>query len=481
MSDRTQRQISGTWFPPALVLSPDYTVGDDRFLVLADSTGRLHAFFSYAALDTSGGPLPEYPYNTILYTYSDDGVVWQPPVDVFIPEQPKPWQGAGIDGVIDGQGTIHLVFSGNSTNGGVLKYASAHVSAASDPHAWHVPSGDWGMAVSQATLIVDQADRLHLIYSARPSNVNYRYSEDHGETWSRDIVVAETDPGISFPDDVALAVDGNGRLHAAWSENQAPEAYPPSGVYHSYSDDEGQSWSTPKEVGGQYMTRVAIATRAPDEVHLVWSSSLQDSGRYASVSDDGGVTWAPAELVMRRDTGLSTYPEQTVVDSNGTIYWIATGEEGDYLMMRPNNGNWSPPIQITVPPSDGWTKTNLTSGTSAVVVGGNELHLIAREGSRPEQAENDRYWHTMLSLDAPALPRQLVPTPTPVVVLATTSVPAALLPKQPGATPISFVGVDVNSGSHATATWGLVLIILPSAALVIFVAGFQIHRKRIRK
>jgi len=470
-----QNQV-GSWSPPALVLAPEYGVGDDRALLLSDRSGRLHAFFSYAALDTSGNPLPEYPYNTILYTASDDGLVWTEPIDVLIPAAPKPWQGAGMSGAIDDLGNIHLIFSGTPNGGGgVLKYARSHVSTAANALAWQEPeSGEWGMAVTGAALVLDAENSLHMIYSARPGNVYYRVSTDHGTTWSSDRPVVEIDPNFSAPDDVSLAIDGRGRLHVAWVENK-PEGYPPIGVYYSFSDDDGQSWSPAIQLGGLYSTRVAMAVRAPDEVHAVWSTSLQDRGRYAAASYDGGVTWSQPELVARYDTGLSTYPEQVLMDSAGALYWILTGEEGDYLTMASPGNRWTPPVQLTFPPTPGWTKASLTSGTSCAIAAGNELHLIAREGPRPQQDEDDRYWHTMMALNAPRLPALSLPTPglTPTAELAQRASAA------PSPTPTRLAPPLVDfapPASHSPALWASVL---PAAILVLTIVGYQfMHRAR---
>jgi hypothetical protein len=477
-ASETLDQSSG-WSPPSLVLIPEYTVGDDRFTVVADASGRLHAFFSVASLQENGDPAPEYPYNTILYTYSDDGASWSEPVDVIIPDAPKAWQGAGIDAATDSRGNIHLFFRGNPTNGGVLKYVRSHASVAANPHSWQGPvTGEWGMIVTKVAIVVGRDDRLHVTYSARPGDVYYHSSADYGHTWSADSRIAEINPRFSAPDDVALAIDNRGRIHAAWSENKLPEGYPPIGVFYAYSDDDGHSWGPARQLGGQYATRVAMAVRDPDEVHLVWSTSNQDRGRYAAVSYDGGVTWSQPELVIRNETGLSTYPEQTLVDSAGTIYWVLTAEEGDYLTKLPPGGAWSPPVQLTFPPIAGWTKTHLTSGTAAAMVGENELHLITREGPRPEQGENDRYWHTKLLLDAPVLPLSPIPTvaPTTAPTTAVVGTPAATSSPRPTLDRQTFAITRQDTGP--TPSLVTVIAVSPAALLVVLVAGYQFTKRR---
>ncbi len=473
----------GKWSTPSLVFAPEYTVADQGFTIAADSSGRLHVFFSYVALDENGYPLPEYPYNTILYTYSDDGVQWSEPVDIFIPDVPKRWQGAGIDVAIDSVGNIHLVFGGGPNGGGALKYAKAHVSVASNAQSWQEPkSGDWGMSVTKAAILVDQTDKVHIVYSSRPGDVYYRYSVDHGNTWSPDSRISDIDPNRSVPDDVAIAVDTRGRIHVAWSENEMPGGYPPLGVFYAYSDDGGQTWNTPKRIGDQYASRPAIAVRKPNEVHLVWGSSAQDKGRYAAASFDGGESWTEPQQVgvpgsVGGDTGLTVNPEQLVVDSAGTLHWFMASDFADVYARREPGGQWSRPIVVTLPSAPGWTKDPHFSGNKPVIVAGNQLHLIVREGARKQQNEHDRYWHTMMVVDAPALPLEPVPTVTPTLtstVERTNTPKATPLPK-----PIATREPNISENPNEVSSPALPIIIgiLPVTLLVLAVVGYWFTKR----
>jgi hypothetical protein len=85
-------------------------------------------------------------------------------------------------------------------------------------------------------------------------------SADGGASWSFDgSIVAETlgdgSDGIGLLDKIYMVIDTNAnspyrdRIHVVWAQYDANFTQSPT--YYSYSDDHGNSWSTPKEISGK--------------------------------------------------------------------------------------------------------------------------------------------------------------------------------------------------------------------------------------
>lgn len=408
-----------TWEMPDLVLRPEFTVVDNQYDLVADSAGNLHAFFSYNALDKDGVPLEEYPYNTILYTYrKHEDKNWSEPVEILVNQNIGRYHMSKVKAIADSKGFLHVVLSFT-----YLQYAFAYIDEANSAQGWHRPvSGEWGMNVSDAALASDDTGTIHMVYSLKPGDIYYRYSVDGGWNWSSDVRISQVDPSISTVDDVVIVPSFDGtRLHVVWSENQMPEGYPPLGVYYAQSRD-GVNWSVPVQLGGLYASRPALALRG-SEVHVVWGSSVQDKGRYEVESFDYGSTWSLPKLVgipgeVGGDTGLTIKSEQLLIDSEGTLYWIISSDFSDTYVIRRIGEDWGRPNPFVFQIPSQWHSSARFSGSEAIISGGNQLHILMREGSRQEQSENltlqrDQYWHMSALLPAKEMPLTTIPTVTP--------------------------------------------------------------------
>lgn len=465
------------WSTPSLVFESEYSVAFGGYALVADASGNLHAFFSQVALDRAGNTLPSYPYNTIMYVKSD-GVGWSQPVDVVINRDFGQWPGATIDAAADANGYLHLVL-GNAP----LQYYRAHVRDAASSKGWQGPaSGAWGMRVSKAAVTVDNKNGIHLVYSLRPGDVYYRRSSDGGVTWGEDVRVSRVALDVSTTDDVAIAVDENGRVHVAWSENVMPGGYPPTGAYYARSND-GAAWSEAIQVGGARATRLALAVRGSGDVYVVWGTSLGDTGRYAVASGDRGVTWSQPQLVYRKDTGQTAYLERLVVDSADTLHWVITDDLGDlYTSLSSDRLDWSSPIRLTFAVPGDWRLQNVVAGGDAAVVLGNQLGLLVGEGAwrgSDRNSAGQRFWYVSTGLNAPGVAARSLPDPPrgqPGATPTTAAKPAAAVQKAESARGGSGDGLAGSAPSQTQAP--LLIGVIGSSVVVFLVLLARIVRRR---
>ena len=133
---------------------------------------------------------------------------------------------------------------------------------------------------------------------------------------------------------LAAVVDGTQRLHLTYirSDNDPGR---PAGVYHQFSDDQGQSWSTPTLLyGSSYYrdisevgTQISLATVGQNRLYVAWDNRRLDAV-FTAVSTDGGATWSDPTLIDQRspedvdaNEGPANIHIQPLDESNIHLSW----------------------------------------------------------------------------------------------------------------------------------------------------------------
>ncbi|MBI4623904.1 MAG: exo-alpha-sialidase [Verrucomicrobia bacterium] len=159
---------------------------------------------------------------------------------------------------------------------------------------------------------VEQWDRANWIRSIRNADKIFRYSQDEGKTWSKEILISP-DTGYWTSAHDRLLVHSSGRLLQPLHSNRAFFEGKSDRVETrvAYSDDQGRTWHlsfdwlavtdlAPGYIGNYKSNfhEVAIAERADGSIYLIGRTS---AGRlYWSESRDRGETWtkpAPSPLL----------------------------------------------------------------------------------------------------------------------------------------------------------------------------------------
>ncbi|MEW6742958.1 MAG: sialidase family protein [Planctomycetota bacterium] len=137
-------------------------------------------------------------------------------------------------------------------------------------------------AMNPADIAIDILGVRHLVFGARrPGDCSperywcglYHQSSTDGKTWTRPELIPGTDAASSWSDPVVVA-DETGRVYVAWVGR---------GIEVCWSDDRGQTFSSPVTVSGNLPTGFDVDMQIDSlgAVHLAWLGiEFDDSGDY---------------------------------------------------------------------------------------------------------------------------------------------------------------------------------------------------------
>ena len=442
------------WTSPQLLSEGEGWTQFSALVAAPDST--VHAFWQSDPTKLVEGIAGEPGADLLWHTAIREGQV-EEPVDILT-TMPDGEIERAIRAAVDNEGRLHVL---SWPKPSCLRHNTALLSQADTAQGWEGPLDCIGDTASRFGLSRDQAGNLHVGYSRGSSQaIAYTKYSSTSRTWS-----VPTDIYQSLPDttvyDVRIAVDGTGRLHVVWTQTEAPNYYPPTGIFYSRSTDGGATWDPPLEIAGRGHGEPEIVTVGSDEVHIIWNGSAAIIGRYHRYSMDGGETWSPTHA-FEMGGGLMG-PPAAAVDSSGTLHAILSNDEGLFYAAWGQDVGWSP-LQLI------WSAAS-AGDPAAVITDGNELHVIFRE-------RTSRVWYLRRRLAAPPVAdATLVSVPAAGTAIAAptllrTVFPAAIpqgteLPRR-----IERLVVNPSNGLDP------ILISIASAALVIIIVVLTLRVRR---
>jgi hypothetical protein len=438
------------WSQPASIVQ---TLGELGWPVLIpDNAGRLHMLFTHQP-DANA-------VRGIDYIVLADGK-WSEPASVII--NPDGSSVTRIRAALDAQGTLHVLWDGKDR---ALYYASVPINQAALPGEWTQPKVI-ASGLANSDIVVGRDGTLYVGYAASPglTMIALISSIDGGQTWSEPLPIATVMSSETAADDVSLAVDDAGRLHAAWTEYRLPDGTPPTGAYYTRSVDGGQTWETPQQMAGERHGQIAVGTVGYDEVHLVWRSNIGLDGTYHRRSMDGGKTWLPAENFA--DGGGFSGRPSFAVDTAGRMHYVIG--HAWYAMW---NGQ-SLSSYVDLAGQELRAKSLKSDAESAVltITEGNQVHAVF-------ETDFNQLWYTTLKLDLPAAP---TPTAMPVVTRVPTARPTAVpLPSATAAPPTAtpFPEVAQTNTQGPSPALAVAVGVLPALALILVVGMVVRSRQR---
>lgn len=162
-----------------------------------------------------------------------------------------------------------------------------------------------------ATTAISADGSIYCVWAGH-NKLYFDKSSDGGNTWGKDKVIFNQESGwaLDIPHVYRsngmpfLAIDNSngkyaGRLYLTWGDVNNMDA----NVYVAYSDDEGSTWSTPKQLGifkapdgkSQFLPNIAVDPTTGNIVvayfNRYWSKNNVFSDVYVSLSTDGGGTF----------------------------------------------------------------------------------------------------------------------------------------------------------------------------------------------
>lgn len=473
--------------PVNISQSPGYSSVDP--FMLTDQAGNVHLFWGERITGKPDEP-PNMP-EAVMHSFWN-GTIWSKPQDLFLspPEYANKRINA-IRGVIDDNGTIHLIWIGPDNT---FFYSSAHASHADQFTAWQTPqmiAFDQSAAQYSADIGFSSPGTVHIVYGREPDEkgnqtVTHILSEDGGKTWSEPqtiYTVPYVDRGAS---NIRLWVTKPDTLFVTWTEwdisgnGQA--------VFVARSLNNGKSWQPPvmlaERLGQEYERDwTTLAPLGDDELVAIWEGGYR-AYRQAQYSQDGGATWSQpidtldwliadngfAELLRDGADRLHLFVFQRVREGNEDRNAYGADSNGLWHSVWEGGTQWRQPEMIGEP--------NPGNFVTAAMRGGNQLFAA---------------WFSYVDLElsviqcelygTPAVPLQpwteIPPLPvsdplvTPTVVSTQTAslAPTAALVNSSSSFPIT---PELPPGPANSILLGIV----PVFAIIILVALFNFQKRR---
>ena len=216
-----------------------------------------------------------------------------------------------LDRVSDDGKDVYITFNGPGRSEGTPYTVYSHDAGAT----WSRPVGGvqtnglyWfagGLTVTPEGTAISSQDAYEQDYRGDVLLYVLR-SEDGGRSWSR-VPIAKSRQGRRCPrwagcglgflgPQMATATDDGGRVYVLW--NQTSRSGGPARVYLRWSDDEGETWSSARQVSSSNQDRVdsefpMIVAAGRGDVRVAWMDNR--TGRWNTWyrrSTDGGRTWS---------------------------------------------------------------------------------------------------------------------------------------------------------------------------------------------
>lgn len=163
-------------------------------------------------------------------------------------------------------------------------------------------------------IVLSNGDLVVPLYADR---TGFLRSRDQGKTWQ----VNTISKGYS---ETAIMEMAPGRLFAAMRSN---------GLYGSFSDDSGKTWSRPLRITEREMHPASLVKLSGGNLLMCYGTRVPPYGVGAALSRDGGKTWSPDDRVLLAYDSQSTdcgYPSAVELD-NGEICLLYYTQGSDLL------------------------------------------------------------------------------------------------------------------------------------------------------
>lgn len=288
------RQLSdiSTWFeaePVWSTLTP-VTFGQASLydpILLPDGANSIHAFWIQ-----SDASAPGSPNRTISYARQEGGQ-WTPPETVLgspdgITQQPT--------AVLTPDARLLAAWVGGQTGQVYLSFANVGQAGIGTAWAEPQPITSAQLPATSPELTIDTQGTIYLTYAV-PLNesrgIYFMRSTDGGATWSNPVFVFDAaKAGWAMADNPRLAVSASGHLHMVFTRYTIPGSAGPLGLYYTRSQDGGITWSPAQPVVEKPVIWSQVAAVGDKTVHRIWQEL--SSGRttlWQEQSLDGGQSW----------------------------------------------------------------------------------------------------------------------------------------------------------------------------------------------
>jgi hypothetical protein len=380
---------------------------------------------------------------------------------------------------------------------GELYFSHADAALANSLAEWNRPIAlpkPENTAVGSPSLFVDHAGIYYAAFVVALNEERGVYllqSTDQGVSWSEPIsVFAAGAANWDMVGSLSFAGSEDGTLHLMWSEYTLPPDAQPIGLYYARSEDGGLNWSTAALVvnNGVNWSQLLAANGI---AHRLWQEPGDNAPIWHQLSLDNGRNWEPPVLISAEGT-LVEHPA-VVLDRTGRIHLVqiqrdASGQANlQHLLWQ--EGQWLTDDTLRLQESLEGDSTKMLIAIIAMEEQYHQLtavYLDLSPGNGQSQTiPQNRFVLTQRPIEVPATSFTL-PSPqiSPTVTLAAIATPLPTVTPTPTAILLS---PDVERASFQLGPLNtqsqegvLLLSIIPAAFVILLVFGFAIYFSRLR-
>jgi len=469
--NNVQSQSENYWSAPINISSYDQQARQPT--AIADRQGWVHVI--WAGTWREDNDLQEQGYGNTLYYSRWNGKTWSPPIDILIgPNNTTSFPSLAVDPY----GILHLMWISDAQ----IFYSSALIENAASAKGWSKPAPIPSTHTAGAFIVHLQSGDdgvLHAVATEKSNLIQYITSKDNGNTWQEvSFVVASR---THYLHDPRLLIDQSGNLHILWSQYEKPNNWPPAGLYYSRSLDKGRVWLSPILISSEGAEgRGVIWERIPGEIHIIWSGTGENTGRYHRYSMNSGETWSGITQIEEIHATFGTTLHGLITDSANNLFLVSGIES--IMAGEWKNSKW----EIESNPISPMKPTELEryecGSINLVAATGNELFAIyhcAGDDGRSAVWVN-RYQTRSPRAVADFLPRVQFATVTPILTLDYIESTEQDTTALNGDLETGIINIS-NNGVQSSVAAPLLIATLTPLLLIVIIAVFQvIGGKRIR-
>ncbi len=393
------------WAPQSRV--PGYRGDTNPPLLIADQNRVVHAFAYQQLVDDEREKMVG-----IIYSQWSVKEGWTNPNDVLL--SPAKDDARVMSVCLDQNGVMHLIFFAGDETAADLYYAKAPAVHAGRATGWSKPKliGEAAADPAEGAVLLDGRNNLVALYSghAQGRGVYAIYSDDGGESWSSPTPIFLTYRENLFPSSLKAVVGESGYIHAVWDIRDTGG----NGrqIIYSRFDPAAGGWAEPIILAS---APTGYGVLNPTIVEYQHEVIVAYSGVNFRRSADYGVTWT---------NPLKPFPH---VGVNGQMSFVEDGSGRLHFFWaqritgvpdihgawhsRYEKGRWSPPEAVISGPTIEdliGDKAFDPYDVNAIISQGNVILVTWR--TDPGNKGNG-VWYSFLSSEATELP--FVPLPEP--------------------------------------------------------------------
>jgi BNR repeat-like domain len=211
------------------------------------------------------------------------------------------------------------------------------------------------MDASTPAIAADGNGKLHVAWSelsGKSPDVYYSSSKD-GVTWSAPVDISNTPGASSDPD---IAIGPKGQIVVVWADTTSGNDSPD--IFATTSMD-GKKWSVPLDISNSpgKSSNAAVCLTPSGDIHVIWVDTTADITApdiFHSVSKDGGQTFSKSDDIsnspnVSADPAIACGPKGEVYATYTDIE--PTGKDRDIWLTSTTDGKtWSKPADISNTP-----------------------------------------------------------------------------------------------------------------------------------